>query len=296
MTVLVPRAVFIGSSNSTPGTWVETFLSEMCWTGHNYSIGGGSFTGWGAGTFQNQLANAIADTSYDHCDVDYFFVCDLGNDIRAGGDVQVHARSLFETVTAEYPNAKIVVLPAVWGNAPGNNSGGCIQSIGQRVEEVTSAAFGFDVDVIPDTWLWLANSRDWMKPSEVHPNVAGYARIADFMVKHMRGLGFSTDQPLRLIAPRVGVNGDRSYWYAGRDGGMTTIHGVFELRGNAGVDTELGQLDYGMWPIHTPYIPVISPASRSVAGTVVVFGNGLIRTLSGLPAGAYNIDHSWRSF
>ncbi|KQQ65089.1 hypothetical protein ASF63_14065 [Microbacterium sp. Leaf320] len=275
---------------------MESFLAQLGWTGHNYSIGGGSFTGWGPGTFQNQLANAIADTSYDHADVDYFLVCDLGNDIRATSNIHNHAKTMFEMVAAEYPRARIIVLPAVWGNAPGNNSGGCIQSIAQRVEEITNAAFGFDVDIVPETWLWLADAGGWMKPNEVHPNAAGYARIADFMVKHVRGLHVSTDQPLRLIAPRGGVNGDSSYWYAGRSGDLTSIHGVFELRNNVGVDTELGQLDYGMWPISTPYIPVVSPASRQVAGTLVVFGNGLIRTLSGLPAGAYNISHTWRSF
>lgn len=291
-----PLAVFIGSSNATPGTWVESFLDRMGWVGFNYSIGGGSFTGVGNGTFQCQLDNAIADTSYDHEAVDYFFLCDLGNDIRATGNVQNHARDLFARVTDEYPNAKIIVLPAVWGNAAGNNSGGCVQSISQRVSEVTAAAFGFDVTVIPDTWLWLADGGDWMKPGEVHPNGAGYARIADRMVKHMQGATVSNDQGFRLIAPRGGVNPYRSYWYAGRDRNTATVHGVIELPGPVGIDTELGQLDYGLWPMSTPYIPVVSPVTRAVSGTVVVFGNGLIRSLSPLPAGAHVINYSWRVF
>jgi len=292
-----PLAVFIGSSNSTPGTWVEAFLDRMCWTGRNYSIAGGSFSGVGPGTFRAQMANAIADTSYDHAAVEYFFLCDLGNDIRAVANIQAYAASLFAVIRAEFPNAKIIVLPAVWGNAPGNNQAGRIQSIAARVSEVQAAGCVFDVTVIPETWLWLADGGSWMEASGgVHPNPSGYARIADFMVRYMCGVRATCNQPFKLVSPRGGVNANASYWYAGRDGNLATLHGRFELSYPVGVDTNLGQLDYGLWPIVTPYVPVISPATRAVSGTVVIFSDGLIRSLSPLPAGVHLIDHTWRAF
>ena len=290
------RAVFIGSSNATPGTWVESFLTRMGWTGRNYSIGGGSFSGAGPGTFQAQLANAVADTSYDHAAVDYFFICDLGNDIRATANIHIHAKTYFAAVAAAFPNAQIVVLPAVWGNAPGNNTAGGLQSIGLRVAEIVNAAQGFDVDIVPDSWLWLADNGDWMKPGEVHPNMAGYARIADFMVKHMRAVGASHGQGFKLVSPRGAVNPNSSYWYAGRDRNMVSIQGVFDLPAAVWIDTELGQLDYGLWPMSTPYVPVVSASTRAVSGSVVIFGNGLIRSLSAIPAGRHSINHTWRAF
>lgn len=311
-----PLAVFIGSSNTTAGTWTERFLSRMGWEGRNYSIGGGSFSGSGQGTFQAQFANACGgfpttvtfgsgdsaltmwcDRSY----VDFFFIGDLSNDIRANANVYEYARAMFEQITAEFPRAKIVVLPAVWGNAPMNNTSTALQSIGLRVSELVNAARGFDVDIVHGSHLWLADSGNWMEStaggaSGVHPNAAGYARIADFMVDHMRGYDTTYNQGFKLVSPRGPINANASYWYAGRDGNVASIQGVFDLSSPVGVDTELGQLDYGLWPMTTPYIPVVSTATRQVSGTVVIFKNGLIRSLSGIPAGTHSIHHSWRAF
>lgn len=296
-----PLALFIGSSNATPGTWVEAFVDRMGWTGRNYSIGGGSFSGSGSGTFQAQLANAIADTAYNPADVEYFFICDLSNDIRANASIFTLAKDYFTAVTAAFPNAKIVLLPAVWGNATLNNTSAALQSIGLRVAEVTNASRGFDVDIIPESWLWLADNGNWMEStaggaSGVHPNPAGYRRVADFMVDHMRGHDTSYNQGFKLVSPRGAVNVNASYWYAGRDGNLASLQGVFELSAPIGIDTELGQLDYGLWPMSTPYIPVVSAATRQVSGTVVIFKNGLIRSLSGIASGTHSIHHTWRAF
>jgi hypothetical protein len=267
----------------------------MGYIAHNYSIGGGSFTGSGPGAFNAQVAAAIADHTYDHSLVKYFFICDLGNDMRATANIQSDAITVFNAIVGEYTNAKIVVLPAVWGNATDNNIGGRIMSISVRMAELENAAQNYNIDIVDGSWLWLADAGDWMKPGEVHCNTAGYARIADFMVKHMRGESTKYNQGFQFLAAQPAINSDYSYWNAARDGNFVTIQNNFRIDANQPIDTPLGQLPYGMWPMIVQYVPVVNTA-RVVGGSIVIFENGIVRTLSALTAESYFLNFTYRAF
>jgi lysophospholipase L1-like esterase len=290
-----PHAVFIGSSNSTPGTWTENFCTAMGYVGHNYSISGGSFTGAGAGNFLAQANTAIADTSYDHSLVKYFFICDMGNDIRATASISANAPAVFSAIRTAYPKARIILLPAVWGNADDNNIGGRVASISMRVQEARNASMPFDVEMVEWSWLWLADENSWMLPAQVHPNPDGYARIGYFMQKYMNGESTRYDRGWKFIAPLGSVVPTSAYWRASREGNYVTLEDQFVLSGAIGVDQNIGQLEYGLWPINPIKIGVVADTTRAL-NTIEIFPTGLIRSFGALAADLYTLDVTYRAF
>lgn len=293
----IPHAVFIGSSNSTPGTWVEDFASRMGYVAHNYSIGGGSFTGTGAGRFDAQINAAIADTSYAKSLVKYVFVCDLSNDIRATSDVKADAEIVFAKIKNAYPVARIIVLPAIWGNTAANNNGNVLWSISRRYQELMNASLDFDVEIIKYSWTWLADNNVWMKTGEVHPTAAGYARIADFMCMYMRrGGDISYDQGFKFVTAKAGIDPNASYWTAGRSGDLVTVQGNFKVNATQGFDADLGQLDYGLWPMNNVMLSVPKDSDRTTNQAIVIYSNGLIRSFGSLGAANYTFGITYRAF
>lgn len=292
-------ALFFGSSNAVPGTWVDEFVTRMGFGARNFSVGGaGSTVGR---SFATQVTDAIADQSFDHGAVRFAFVCDLGNDIRATNNIEAQMTQVFADLAAGFPNARIIVLPVVWGNTPLNNNGSRIVSISRRYEELRRAAFGLPVEIIDGSELWLADAGDWMEStahgaSGVHPNPAGHSRIADCMVQYMRGQQPVNDIGMDFLAPKPAIFANYSYWTAGRTGRFASIQGNARLLSAVNIDTELGQLDYGLWPMTTLYVPVIPTFSRDVSGTFAIFENGLVRSLSYLAAGDYLLNATWRVF
>lgn len=290
------HAVFIGSSNATPGTWVEDFSERMGYLYHNYSVGGGGFTAQGELRFDAQVAVAVADNSYSKDLVKYFFICDAGNDIRANNNVQQRAATVFATIASNYPNAQIVVLPAVWGNATMNNNTTAISSISMRCQEMLNAALDYNVNFVWGSWRWLADSGNWMLPGEVHPNNAGYARIGAFMASYMRGGETEYNIGQKFIASKPAVFFDNSQWLSSRTGDLATIQGNFRLNSAVALDTELGQLEYGLWPNTIITVPVTQDTGRTPEHSIVVFPNGLIRSFGAIPAGNYTFASTYRVF
>lgn len=296
-----PFALFFGSSNATAGTWPEKFASRMGWLTTQYkifSIGGGAFTGVGAGNFDGQLNTAIADTSYAKSAVTHIFLGDMSNDIRALSNITTTATAWFTKAKANYPNAQIIVLPVVWGNSANNNTSNSLNSLGVRVQELRNVikALEYDVRVVDGSWRWLADDPNWMNADgSVHPNATGYTRIANFMVDAMRGCDVTYDVGSKFIAPLGSINAGASYWTSARGGDFGNISGNITIDSNQPVDANLGQLPYGTRPKAGFFLPVVN-ASRQVAGTLLISETGLIRTFSTLPAGTYNFNTTYKCF
>jgi hypothetical protein len=158
-----PHAVFIGSSNSTPGEWVENFAADQGFIQHNYSVGGGGFTASANGQFLAQINAAIADNTYDHSLVKYVFICDMGNDIRATNSVASSAPAVLAAARTAYPSARLILVPCFWGNATDNNLAQRIASISARVQEATDAGLPFNLEIVPYSWTWMGDTGNWMK-------------------------------------------------------------------------------------------------------------------------------------
>jgi hypothetical protein len=298
------HAVFIGSSNALPGEWIEDFCTFMGYTPHIFSVGGGGFTaggGQGVGSFNGQIQAAIADTSYPHDKVTKVFICDMGNDIRATNSITPYVSTVMAQIAGAYVNAETIILPAVWGNAPGNNISGCITSISRRWQELINEIQPFRARAIPYSWLWNADSGDWMKPGEVHCNTAGYQRLSNFMKKYMIGGNVRYDIGKTLVPVQPAVFYDSSYWTVSREGNDTHLEGTFTVQNAVGLDVPLGQLPYGTWPIGELFLTVIGVASRA-SYNLVIYGvdtpnaQGLIRSYQALPADTYIVNATWKSY
>jgi hypothetical protein len=279
----------------------------MCYTGHNFSVAGGGFTpggGSGPGSFAGMLQAAIADTSYDHNAVRYVFICDMGNDIRAITSITPYADIVFKTAKQAYPNADLILIPCLWGDAPsnstnagGNNVGGRIVSISDRVAEAVNAGLPYGLRIVPWSWTWMADAKglDWMRPGEVHYTADGYQRVADFMVTYMRGGETKYDVGWYTIPAAAAVDPGTAYWQARRDGNSVRVEGPITLPAAAPVDTNLGQLSYGTWPLAMHYLTVVSLNYRTPY-TVAVYPSGLIRSFGPMPAGTYLFNLGFDAF
>lgn len=278
--------VVTGSSNSVEGTWPEILSAQFGWDLEVFSIGGGGFTQSGPSRFITQLRNAAASIPNPN-DVEYLFVGDASNDIRATSSVLSEASEFFSEAESTFPNARIIVIPALWGMAELNLIPSRMLSVTQRFQELQEAALGTRVEVIPWSWLWHWDSPNWMKPktateSGVHHTAAGYARVAEFVARYLQG--GDTDNPIgwKYI---FGVNGvyvdESTAWLrARRNGNDIHLQGRISLSQNVPEDGHLGWLPRGLSPLENVRVPVISDTRKT--GWVDVFSSGQVRAFTSL--------------
>ena len=108
-------AVFVGTSNvdDRPGSWVAKLCTKRGWTKKNYAVGGMGYNFNTSNSFDKQLDRAIADTSFANTDVRFVFICDGANDARSGLSVFAAAGALVTKAKANFPNARIIILPVL---------------------------------------------------------------------------------------------------------------------------------------------------------------------------------------
>lgn len=300
-----PRAVFIGSSNSTVGTWPETFSTERGWIAHNFSVGGGGFIAQGGGSMEAQAQSAIADKTYPHNEVKYVFMCDSGNDIRAQQwDVTMPASNTFRILRQEFPNARIIAIPALWGQTDPNealqNTGTAVlTSLAARIAEISEAGRPFRVEVVPGTHTWHWDSAGWMLTRQVHYTPTGYRRIIDFMHIFMDG-GDTWCDTAWLSATAMGASGiDVSGIKVRRNQNRVQIRGAFNNPTNVQpIDTDILVLPIGCRPIENVVITMQnSEAPRaSLCSFQIWRTNGIGRSFAALAAGTWNLNGSFAAF
>lgn len=295
------HAVAIGSSNAVTDTnWLNDLATDNGWAAmHNYAVGGGGFTASGSGQFYAQISAAIADTSYDHNLVRFVFIVDMGNDIRATFNVQSAVGPVVNAAQVAYPNARIILIPAMWGNADDNIIPARLQSVSQRLREASEAGLPYKrFEIINWSWLWNWDSGNWMLPGEVHMNSAGYARAKQFVQRYLNGM--STDNPLgwKFITPNASnIAVGTAYLRAQREGDRIFVYGPIDITHDLAVDTDLGTFDFGYQPHETVYVPV-TRNDRTVY-TVAVYPSStgaLLRTFQAMPSDRYHFNFSMAAF
>lgn len=291
-----PIAVFIGSSNVAAGTWPEKLCTRMGWTVKNFCISGGGFTTTADRSFITQINAAIADTSYVKADVQYVFIADAGNDMRAESDVTSAAAAVFSTAKINFPNAKLIVLPALWGYATDNLITTRLQSVTNRMNEMREAALGYNIEFIEWSWLWHWDSAAWMLPGEVHYTTAGYDRIVYFVERYLRNE--STDNPTKWIqVPGVaGAVNTPTQVYAKRTGNDIQVTGQFGTTGSKPVDTSVMTLPIGLRPFNEVRVPIVNVATRNADATLDIFPDGTVRGFSTLNGATYHVNFTMSAF
>ena len=293
---VAPVAVMIGTSNSVPGEtyWPHKVAAKRGWNLKNFSIGGGSLTGNGtASDFTAQLNVALADTSFSKADVKYFVVGDFGNDVRSDYNLTVKAPVLFNTIRTNYPNARIIVLPALWGQMSFNLEAYRIRSVTKRVEELTEAGRPYGVEIVPHVHLWHWDSAEWMLPNEVHYTTAGHNRIAMFMNNYLDGI--STDPAIgnTMLPP---VFGGTSTMTLRREGGYVWLNGILNVTTAIAANATLFNLPIGCkaFEANETIVCMVDNGGGLYFGAIL--RTGVFRAYKAMPVGNYRINDSYRIF
>lgn len=146
---------------------------------HNYCIAGAGYTAPNT-TFQSELNNAKADTSYNHNEVGLVIIAGSRNTIDGySGALRTAAVSLYEGVKREFPNARIIVVPMMWDWTPVSNywrynSASCI-----------SAAREVGVEAVPWAWTWNLGNNTYFPTGDIHPNADGTNVIVSYMLDYI---------------------------------------------------------------------------------------------------------------
>lgn len=196
-------AVFTGSSNVLTGGWSTLLSAAMGWTEKNYAVGGTGFaqgdngTPTGPNTFQKQLTTAATDPSIVNSDVGYVFIGDAGNDslsAQTAVAIGTAADSAIAFAQAQFPNARVVLVPMLWGPHAWHDTGAAWIKMLDVVEQLRRVSTERKIDFTEDSWLWHHNDASSMLSGEVHFTAGGHAIIRDRVAQHLR-TGSST--PIR---------------------------------------------------------------------------------------------------
>lgn len=159
-------------------TVLNTRLGEDS-TLHNYCIAGAGYTAPNT-TFQSELNNAKADTSYNHNEVGLVVIAGSRNTNDGySGALRTAAVSLYEGVKREFPNARIIVVPMMWDWTPVSNywrynAASCI-----------SAAREVGVEAVPWAWTWNLGNDTYFPTGDIHPNADGTNVIVSYMLDYI---------------------------------------------------------------------------------------------------------------
>lgn len=146
---------------------------------HNYCIAGAGYTAPNT-TFQTELNNAKADTSYNHNEVGLVVIAGSRNTNDGySGALRTAAVSLYEGVKREFPNARIIVVPMMWDWTPVSNywrynAASCI-----------SAAREVGVEAVPWAWTWNLGNNTYFPTGDIHPNADGTNVIVSYMLDYI---------------------------------------------------------------------------------------------------------------
>ena len=235
-------AIFVGSSNVLSGGWPTLISDAMGWTARHFAVGGTGFTQGdngtptGPNTFLKQLQAAATSTSIVNTEVGQVFIADAGNDIRSvttSPNIGTAAVTAIDYAKAQFPNARIYIVPVLWGPHTWNNDPTQWDKLSDVVGFLRDAAVAAKVDFLEDSWIWHHNDVNSMISGEVHYTARGHGIIADRVAQYMRS---GSSQPIRqwnLVGPananitvgRVGGN-DYKGLSVRREGAVVNLNGA----------------------------------------------------------------------
>jgi len=301
---ITPVAIFIGSSNSAASTlWPAALCTRMGWSYKNFSLGGGGFTADPlTNKFLTQLQLAIADTSYVKADVKYLFIVDCSNDIRAIRSVASETAPLFSLARTTFPNAKIIVVPALWNNTTTNIVPAAIKDITTVYTELVEGSLPYKVDVIPYSWTWHMDDKTLADADTVHFSTAGYTRVSYFIEKYLRGESTANDRGWVPVVPASPTVAGDLVLHTRREGNMAHIFGTIVVGAARGAYESIGNIAVGMTPISQLRIPAVDNNGgiehieifpEIYAGGV---NRGLMRWQTATPISTYFVDFTYPVF
>ena len=231
-------AVFIGDSYSQANSMTLALLNramrftsqvsrKMGWQEKNFAVGGMGFLE-GETTFEDQLDNAIADTTYNHADVKHVIIAGGLNDMSADNlstDLAGAVKSVIDKASAEYGNAKIIVIPMLNYNTTISQQGFFVY------KTIANACRENKCCLIPNAYTWLVGMEGMILSDGVHPNIDGHTLIASHIVTALT-TGDSFPYPascsLSVYSDKIDTN-ENAYCCELLEGTQITVNAVFTL-------------------------------------------------------------------
>lgn len=175
--------VLIGDSYTNPAVplgnvplWWEYVCKNLNVVAHNYAKGGAGYQVQG-NLFSTQVANAVADESYDHKMVEYCVVYGGVNDI--GQITATMVQNVYDALQKEFVNAKVVIaLNAGQKNQRNhsNNRRTLVRDMVQSgIDMFSTAGIELFIDTVDST----------------HPSTRGNKVLGAYMTSKIGGIGFS---------------------------------------------------------------------------------------------------------
>ena len=208
--------VIIGDSFSTTTynpantAWYTIVAQRLNLTPHNYSkdSAGYSHVGAGSKTFNLEVNDAIADTSYNNEDVDLVIVYGGLNDMNST-DIQTYtnnARTTFTNIINNFPNAKVICMGInTWagGLYIGTSNNTTLNYFNTLKQNLADLGVIF---VNSTLWL-LLDSDNCYDPITTHPNEMGNKITATNLLNTMYGTDFVTSKNAYQITQSTFTNG-----------------------------------------------------------------------------------------
>lgn len=162
-------------------SWAHMLAQKLGWTLHNYAKSGAGYIGPNT-TYINEFNTAKADTSYNHDDVSLVVIGGSRNsNDEYKGTIKTAAQELFQSVSSEYPNARIIAVPLLWDKTPESGYWR------YNAASVAEAAILAGVESIPWAWTWNLGRENAFDKNDLHPNELGTNVIVNYIMRYMLG-------------------------------------------------------------------------------------------------------------
>lgn len=162
-------------------SWAYMLAQKLGWTLHNYAKSGAGYIGPNS-TYISEFNTAKADTSYDHDDVSLVVIGGSRNSNDGyEGKIKTAAQELFQSVSSEYPNARIIAVPLLWDKTPESGYWR------YNAASIAEAAILAGVESIPWAWTWNLGRENAFDGDDIHPNELGTNVIVNYIMRYMLG-------------------------------------------------------------------------------------------------------------
>lgn len=162
--------------------WAYRLAQKLGWTLHNYAVAGAGYLTPNV-TYMSEFNTAKADTSYDHSDVSLVVIGGSRNTNDGYlGNLKTAAQELFQKVSAEYPNARIIAIPMLWDKTPVTGYWR------YNAASIAEAAILTGVESIPWAWTWNLGRENAFNSSDIHPNETGASIIVNYIMRYILGV------------------------------------------------------------------------------------------------------------
>lgn len=175
--------VLIGDSYTNPAVplgntplWWEYVCKNLNVVAHNYAKGGAGYQVSG-NLFSTQVANAVADASYDHKMVEYCVVYGGINDI--GQITATMVQNVYDALQKEFVNAKVVIALNAGQKNQRNHSNNRRTLVRDMVQS------GIDIFSTAGIELFIGTV------DSTHPSTQGNKVLGAYMTSKIGGIGFS---------------------------------------------------------------------------------------------------------